>query len=153
MKPIRNSAKALIIQNGCLLVTQNSDPQGKFYLLPGGGQNPGESLHAALRRECQEELGIQVEPGELRYIREYIAMNHEFAQTDANVHQVEFMFECQILDESGIGHGDTPDYYQDGYAWLPLNELHAYRLYPKAIIAQLQMKTQDRPPIYLGDVN
>lgn len=51
MATIRVSAKAMIIQNGRLLVTKNVDDRGLFYVLPGGGQQPGEPLPLALKRE------------------------------------------------------------------------------------------------------
>jgi ADP-ribose pyrophosphatase YjhB (NUDIX family) len=54
----RNSAKAIIVREGRLLVTRNSDPEGDWYILPGGGQNHSEPLHATLRRECLEEIGV-----------------------------------------------------------------------------------------------
>ncbi len=38
----------------------------------GSGQNPGEPLHWNLRRECGEELGIEVNIGELCFVREWI---------------------------------------------------------------------------------
>ncbi|MDF2682566.1 MAG: hydrolase [Brevibacillus sp.] len=42
MKPIRNSAKAVITQNEKILLTKNRDEFGFFYLFPGGGQDHGE---------------------------------------------------------------------------------------------------------------
>ena len=56
MKPIRNSAKAVIIQNEKILLTKNKDDFGFFYLFPGGGQDHGEELKDAVKRECLEEL-------------------------------------------------------------------------------------------------
>jgi 8-oxo-dGTP diphosphatase len=69
---IRNSAKAIIISSNKVLLTKNQDDDGIFYLLPGGGQEHGETIHKALIRECVEEIGEQVEIGELLHIREYI---------------------------------------------------------------------------------
>lgn len=85
MGPVRNSAKALIIRENQLLCTKNKDQWGVFYLLPGGGQEPGENLPDTLRRECREEIGAGIVIGELRYIREYIGKNHEFAEWDLPV--------------------------------------------------------------------
>ena len=36
---IRNSAKALIIRNGEMLVVKYADQGGEYYALPGGGQH------------------------------------------------------------------------------------------------------------------
>jgi ADP-ribose pyrophosphatase YjhB (NUDIX family) len=72
MRPVRVAAKAVIVQGGRLLVTENVDADGRWYLLPGGGQEPGEALPETLRRECREEVGADVEVGELLYVRDYI---------------------------------------------------------------------------------
>ncbi len=94
MDPVRNSAKAIVIRDDLLLVIVHHDGEGDWYSLPGGGQEPGETLTDALQRECMEELGVRVEIGPLRYIREYIGANHEFSREDADSHQIDFMFEC-----------------------------------------------------------
>ena len=79
MKPIRNSAKAIIIEDGRLLAIKLTDEEGFWYCLPGGGQEPGEPLEAALRRECLEEINCEIEICDLRFVRDYIGKNHEFA--------------------------------------------------------------------------
>jgi 8-oxo-dGTP diphosphatase len=48
-----------------ILLTKNQDDEGYFYLFPGGGQEHGETIHNALLRECMEEVGEEVEIGEL----------------------------------------------------------------------------------------
>ena len=53
---IRNSVKAIIIQDGKLLCNENEDARGIFYCVPGGGQEYQESLTDALVRECMEEI-------------------------------------------------------------------------------------------------
>lgn len=78
MKPIRNSAKAVIIQDNKVLLTKNQDRDGYFYLFPGGGQEHGEELSEALRRECIEEIGCAVIVDHLLHVREYIGKTINF---------------------------------------------------------------------------
>jgi len=153
MNPIRNSAKAIIMRDGCLLLIRNRDRDGDWYILPGGGQNHGESLREALQRECQEEIGVHVQIGDLRLVREYIGRNHEFAEHDSEAHQVELMFECQIDASYSPASGQTPDISQTGVVWIPLSELQNCRLYPKALLRILRNGMPGLTCRYLGDVN
>ncbi|MEA1975825.1 MAG: NUDIX domain-containing protein, partial [Bacillota bacterium] len=97
---IRNSIKAIIINNNKILLTHNEYGGEQFYLLPGGGQNHGETIIDALKRECLEEVNSSVDVLRLRFIREYIGKNHQFASEDSDVHQVELMFECRLIDDN-----------------------------------------------------
>ena len=153
MNVIRNSAKAIIIRDGCILLIRNRDEEGDWYVLPGGGQHHGETLRQALQRECQEETGVQVQIGELRLVREYIGRNHEFAQHDGEAHQVEFMFECRIDTSSAPVKGKTPDVHQTGVAWIPLSKLQSCRLYPRILSQILKNGLSDLMTRYLADVN
>ncbi len=152
MKPIRNSAKAVIVQDGRLLVIRLEDQYGTAYVFPGGGQEKGEELKDAVARECLEEIGQAVNVGELLHIREYIGKNHEFAEWDADIHQVEFYFACSLIDpEATIFEGSNPDDHQVAVEWIALEELSQIRLYPKTI-GELLLQS-DSSSIYLGDLN
>lgn len=152
MKPIRNSAKAVIIRNKKILLTKNKDEFGIFYLFPGGGQEHGEELKDAVKRECLEELGEEVEVHELVYVREYIGKNHEFAKWDSDIHQVEFYFTCSLLsEEPTFLHGTNPDPYQEGVEWVEMNHLDDIRLYPKILSKMIEQSGAEIR--YLGDVN
>ncbi|MCG7386127.1 NUDIX domain-containing protein [Paenibacillus sp. ACRRY] len=152
MKPIRNSAKAVIVQNGRLLVIRLEDQYGAAYVFPGGGQEKGEELKDAVARECLEEIGQAVTVGELLHIREYIGKNHEFAEWDADIHQVEFYFECSLNDASAtVFEGSNPDDYQVAVEWIALEGLPSVRLYPQTIGELLLKREPSR--IYLGDMN
>jgi ADP-ribose pyrophosphatase YjhB (NUDIX family) len=153
MRLIRNSAKAVIIRDGSLLLIRNLDKDGDWFSLPGGGQNHGETLQEALQRECQEEIGVRVQVGELRLIREYIGKNHEFAQHDGEVHQVEFMFECRIAPSANPVTGKTPDTQQAGIAWVALSKLPKCNLYPKVLREILKNGLSGVTTVYLGNVN
>ena len=81
---IRNSAKAVIVKDGNLLALKMQENNSTYYILPGGGQEHGENLHQALVRECKEELGAEVEIGDLIFVREYIGrcINKEIKAKD-----------------------------------------------------------------------
>ncbi len=153
MKPIRSAPKAIIIEDGRLLALKMRDAEGSWYMLPGGGQQIGETLHEALRRECREELGVDVEIGRLCFVRDYIGRNHEFADEDGDAHQVECMFDCRIIDHAGLGDGSETDPGQVGVEWLPVETLEQYRLYPKALRPLIRRMDADPLPVYMGDVN
>jgi len=153
MKAIRNSAKAIIIAGEHLLAIKQVDDEGDWYTLPGGGQQPGETLINALQRECLEELGVGVQVGLLRHIREYVGVNHEFAEKDGDAHQIEFMFECVLLADPFSAEPLLPDEQQVGIAWLPLADLRSYRLYPLELRPLFARGIDPDSPIYLGDIN
>lgn len=157
MPLIRNSAKAIIIQNDQLLTIKNRDPLGDFYILPGGGQDHCETLHEALRRECREEIGVEIVIGRLQFIREYIGANHEFSEHDGDVHQIEFMFRCALEEGHRPTNGTLLDTYQVGISWLPITQLNRYRLYPAVLKELLNIASSNEIDshiqIYLGDVN
>jgi len=153
MKPIRNSAKAIIRQEDRILLIQNADENGYWYTLPGGGQGFGETLTNAVLRECKEELGTEVAVGDLKFVREYIGGNHEFSAFDFDQHQVEFMFECSLSANYEPTIGEVPDGTQVGVVWIDLDELQNYRFYPGGLIADLKRHKRVDLPIYFGDVN
>jgi len=144
--------KAIIVREGRLLVTVNSGPFQTFYLCPGGGQDHGEDAPAALRRECREEIGCDVVVGELAFLRDYIAADHEFAALDAWAHQREAYFFCSLAPGAEPVLGAEGDTWQTGITWLALDRLLDEPLWPKALGPWLLGPEADRPR-YLGNVN
>lgn len=152
-KAIRNSAKAVIIRQGKLLTIKNHSQGVDWYILPGGGQNHGETLTDALKRECMEEASVQVIPGDILFVRDYIAANHEFAEEDGDAHQVEFMFRCVIKSGMVPETGTLKDQWQTGVAWIPLDSIEEYALYPGQLKEILKNGIPENYPVYLGDIN
>lgn len=154
MKHIRNSVKAIIVENGKILVNKCEFRKGEVaYIFSGGGQELGETFTDALRRECLEELGAQISIGELVWIREYIGKNHEFAEWDKDVHQIEYYFKCKLETPVDLNKATNLDTVQVGCEWLELSKLKDYKIYPRKIIDCLDMYGNIVSPIYVGDVN
>ena len=94
----------------------------------------------------------QIIPGELRYVRDYIAANHEFAASDKAFHQVELMFVCRYRRLRKNARREL-DVRQVGTEWLPLAALTTARLYP---LDPQKVNFPHRPsqrPHLPGDVN
>lgn len=147
-RPIRNSVKGLIIKDQKILLTVNRDQYGIFYLLPGGGQHFNETIEDALKRECLEETGYVIEPQTVVFIRDYIGKNHQFKD---DVHQIEIMFECKIVEEIDTKKQKF-DSYQIGMRWVSLTQLKNIRLYPNILKEVIGTDGKFDRRIYLGDV-
>jgi 8-oxo-dGTP diphosphatase len=158
MRPIRNSARALIMNGNQVLLTKNIDDFGEFYMFPGGGQDKGEPLLDTVIRECIEEVGVDVIPGDMVCIREYIGNNHEFAEWDHDFHQVEFYFTCKLVIEGAKSLTEcvptNPDKDQIGVEWMELSQLKSVRIYPKTLAHMFSdYGVEGLPVFYIGDVN
>ena len=153
IKPIRNSAKAIIIKDNKVLLTKNKDKKGTYFLLPGGGQHHKETLDEAVVRECKEETGATISVEKLLFVREYIVSNHGAGELDPNLHQVEFIFKCNIQSEPETNLQSEPDAFQTGVEWIPLQNLSNIRLLPFILKEILPKKDfEHSSPVYLGEI-
>jgi 8-oxo-dGTP diphosphatase len=146
---LRYAAKALIIEEDRLLCLRKRGDIGVYYVLPGGGQEPGELLPETLTRECLEELGAHVEAGPLRFVQEYIGRNHVFKQVHGGMHFVNLYFECRLL-ERPLSRPLTPDQGQEALEWLGLDQLSEAAFFPRILAGRLQGPFTDGVA-YLGD--
>ncbi|GIU27572.1 NUDIX domain-containing protein [Shewanella schlegeliana] len=76
--------------------------------LPGGALEPRETIHEALMRECQEELGVAVE---VKYLSG--VYYHQVYDSQA------FIFRCELSDLGNISLSDE----HSEYRFTPLSEL------------------------------
>lgn len=143
--------KAIILRDQHLLTVVKAYPEGKAYILPGGSQEHGETLDAAIARECLEEIGTTITVERLLCVREYIGANHQHASLDMQLHIVDIMFACTLPDDYVPQLGRAPDDDQIGVQWLLVERLHEYRFYPAALQAWLVQP--EMPSSYIGDIN
>ncbi len=68
--PHRLTTRLILVEHNRLLLV--SDDREEYWVLPGGLVEPAETLEEALRRETEEETGLQVAPDRLLYVREFV---------------------------------------------------------------------------------
>lgn len=108
----------LVFRDGRLLIAQRrqQDHLGGLWEFPGGKRHAGESDEECLRRELREELGIEVEVGEL-----VETITHEYP---GKVVRLKF-FRCDWLrnEPRAVGCQD--------FTWVGRDELSKYE-FPEA---------------------
>ena len=95
---IRLRVTLIIIQDEEILLIDRQRNGRSFYVLPGGGVEPGESLAQAAIREAKEELSLDVKLGPLLYTRPW---------DDGRIEQMEYAF--LVNSYLGTPHLDDPE--------------------------------------------
>jgi ADP-ribose pyrophosphatase YjhB (NUDIX family) len=142
-RKIRNSAKALVIHNGKMLVSTINDNGDIFYIMPGGGQEVNELLTETVKRECAEEMGILVEPKSLQFVVEGLQ--------GETFHRIDLVFLCDYIGEieNAIIHGDIN---QIGFEWISIENLLNEPLYPSKLRSQIiNLYHNKETEVYLGN--
>ena len=143
--PVRNSAKAIVLHEGRILVNRCVSRFGDYYALPGGGQEECETLVEAVRRELLEETGLRVAPMRLSGIYERVCNNRE----EGVSHKVYFIFLCRLESEDGAPPTGR-DRFQVGMEWIDASELRRRNLFPRAIRDNLHSLIGSGETLFLG---
>lgn len=152
---IKVAARALIIEDGKLLVMTYEDGKGSWCVTPGGKINQLETLGQGLKRELNEELGIDVDAGDIVYVRELLGKTAKVLHggITEDTHQLEIFFRCKRRGEVRIGR--ELDKFCTGFAWAPIEDLPDWGFFPAALGQRLgnDISTGFTPHNnYLGDV-
>jgi len=68
-----DAARAIIIENGKILLMQRDKEGSRYATLVGGRRDPDESIEACLKREIMEETGLKIKQHQLVYIEPHTA--------------------------------------------------------------------------------
>ena len=149
---IRCASKAIIINNGAVLLNKCQNEEGHIYYdLPGGGQNVYESLEEALVREVKEETGYDVR------VDKFVALAEEiYTSTDLRerfpeyTHRVFHIFKASLISDKQ----DAPteiDFATEGSVWVPLSDLECeIQICPSGLVRLLRNWEKVEIPCYLG---
>jgi ADP-ribose pyrophosphatase YjhB (NUDIX family) len=146
---IRNAVRAVILHDEhILLLTKNGGDRGEHFALPGGAQDPGETLVEALNRECLEEIGTRVVVRDLLHVADFFKPLE--SDPPGTRHVVEFLFHCSVPATYTPRNGYRPDTHQIKVVWKRLDELQGIPLYAPALVPHLQTIRDGGNPAYLG---
>lgn len=129
-----NRVRAIIMVNNNLLTIKRIKKDIIYFVFPGGRVEKGENLEEAIKRECKEELGVEIE----------IMNNFASARFDrGDIKQQEHFFICKIISGE-LGTGIGPEYniysvYEGTHKieWLCMDKLQDYDLRPQNITLKL----------------
>lgn len=115
---VRTAVRAIVFDkdnNVALLSVSNKN----YYKLPGGGVEEGESIQEALQRECQEELGCNIEI--ISELGELVEYRKQF-----NLKQISPCYIAKVIGDKGVP-SFTEEELKDGFQikWLPLSDAAA----------------------------
>jgi ADP-ribose pyrophosphatase YjhB (NUDIX family) len=87
----RTAARAIIIENGKMLVMHRNKQGSEYFTLVGGRVNDGETIEQALIREVREETGFEVTQYRLVYYEDHPAPYNE-----------QYIFLCDVASHGEV---------------------------------------------------
>jgi len=137
----RISTDVLIVEDDEVLLVKHSDGEDSWWSPPGGGLEDGESLQDAAIREVKEEAGIDVELGDIVYLRQF-----SFGG-DTNNLTVCFKGE-KVGGEESVRRARElgEDEVRDG-AWFSQEDLQGVKTYPDMLHDQFWEDVGDGFPV------
>lgn len=141
-------ARGVIIRDGAILVNygRNAKTGERYYALPGGHIDPGESSHDAVQRELEEELHAQVTAGDLLFVSESIYPGRH--DDDGRRQEIVLYFQAELI--GGLREEDgrilSPEADKE-FVWLPLADLAQANMLPRTI-KKFLLESDKAPALY-----
>lgn len=141
-----NPSSVLLVEHAGIHPDASGDRR-PFWIAPGGGVDFGEALGEALRREAEEETGLAVRVGPLRYVLDFVR---------PPLHAVSFYFQC-YADAGALRTGSDPELGERqlirSVEFVPFERLPGLNLYPEGFAERLPADARAGFPLgtqYLG---
>lgn len=119
-----------------LLLIHRIKDNRDYYVIPGGGQNPGETALQTAQREIAEELGWTIPKKDLTVT---------FTIQNQNRQEVYFLYQTARTDTPNIqGEEKARSHARNLYlpCWITLQELNSINLQPSSLLPPLSQLLQ-----------
>ncbi|MGL4368242.1 MAG: NUDIX domain-containing protein [Spirochaetota bacterium] len=139
-KHIRIRVAGMVIREGKILLIAHNKNNRKYWLVPGGGADFGETAADALVREMKEELSIDVVPGDLIFSSDSIS-------PDGDRHVFNLYFSCEMTG-GAFSLGDDPRLCDFGF--FSAEDLEGLTLFPPCAKQLTDYLRGISQPVYQG---
>ena len=149
---IRCATKAIIIENGAILLNRCKGEDGDtYYDLPGGGQKQYESMEQTVIREVKEETGYEVSVERFVALAEEINVSEEYRKLYPEyTHRVLHIFTAKLNGERREAPTEK-DFGMEESVWMSLEKLDdTVKTRPGCLKEILHRLAEADVPIYLG---
>lgn len=149
---IRCASKAIIIENGAILLNRCKGEDGDtYYDLPGGGQKQYENMEQTMVREVREETGYEVLVERFVALAEEINISEEYRKLYPEyTHRVLHIFTAKLSGEKRETPTET-DFGMEESVWMPLEKLDdKVKTRPGCLKKIVEHVAKAEVPVYLG---
>lgn len=131
---------ACIVKDNEILMIRHKKGDEKYWLLPGGRVEYGETMIETLKREMIEETGLEISVGKLMFVSEAIP-------EDNHRHIINMFFEAEIVGgEIKLGNEEI----LDAVEFIDIDKIDEIKIYP-IIKDELKQYINDGKPLgYIG---
>lgn len=121
---IRHRIAGIYARDDKILLVKHRKAGREYYLLPGGGQEIGESATEALVREWKEELNLSVKVGRFLFCGESVPTEQRRTQVFQMVFQIESIEgTIEVRREGALA----------GFDWIPVNTIDQIAFFPDCL--------------------
>ena len=133
----------ILIEDDKILLIEHLKKDKRYWLVPGGGVDWGESTAEALIREYKEETNLDISVEKFLFLSETIA-------PDKQKHVINLYFQIKVLKNSieNMQLGDEKNLTD--LRFITKNEIENIKLYPNIKTQLIQLLNKEEITPYLG---
>lgn len=133
----------ILIENNKILLIEHLKKNKKYWLVPGGGVDWGESTAEALIREYKEETNLDITVEKFLFLSETIAPNKK-------KHVINLYFQIKIIKNSIYNMKLGDERNLTDLKFITKEEIENIKLYPNIKTQLIQLLNEEKIAPYLG---